>query len=464
MAVDWLCLGHACWLIEAAGLRLLCDPLIEPEHQAGVFEVTPRRRLRASRLRPDFILISHRHPDHFDVASLAALAALDRDSVVVTPDALVARAARALGFRRVEVLPPGQLLTLDGLRLVTTPSLEPDEWGIMVATDDGVVWNQVDTVFEDAAHVRRVTARALAALGRARVDLLLAQWQPMLEIAAQLGGAVEFPLPGYAALLRQIAAVEPRALVPSSADTAHTRRWRWLNHVVHPVERGRFLADARQLIDQRGLDATVHPGGLGTRYRLRAGELTVDMDESLYELELQDELESGRTFEPLAMPPVRAWPRPYADEASMCGRIDAWVAGELGAALAERYAEFAVDRPLTFCLRAVAASGPRAWSLRVDHHGARVTQADDPSWDVLNVLPASALVAVLDGELSWSDVLLAGDLRALTRAYRVTPDGLAPANVAATFLYYALPYDASFEHATLRRVQRARASAESGDA
>src|SRR5688572_16720517 len=28
--VDWICLGHAMWLVEASGLRLLCDPLLGP--------------------------------------------------------------------------------------------------------------------------------------------------------------------------------------------------------------------------------------------------------------------------------------------------------------------------------------------------------------------------------------------------------------------------------------------------
>ena len=89
--MDWTSLGHAGWLIEAAGLRLVCDPLVEVDHHGGVFEVRPRRRLRAAALRADFILISHRHPDHFDVRSLAQLAALDPDSVVITPDELVGR-------------------------------------------------------------------------------------------------------------------------------------------------------------------------------------------------------------------------------------------------------------------------------------------------------------------------------------------------------------------------------------
>ena len=178
--MHWTSLGHACWLIEAAGLRLLCDPLLEVEHHGGVFEVSPRRRLRAELLRPDFILVSHRHPDHFDIPSLARLAALDPASVVVTPDALVAEAARALGFVDVKLLPAGQHVELDGVELVTTESFADDEWGLMVATDDGVVWNMVDAVLGDAAHAWSVAEAGLAALGHPRVDLALVQGQPRL--------------------------------------------------------------------------------------------------------------------------------------------------------------------------------------------------------------------------------------------------------------------------------------------
>ena len=92
------------WLCEAAGLRLLFDPLLGPEHHCGVFETVPRRRVHAEALRPDFVLVSHRHPDHFDVPSLHRLARLDPEAVVITPDALVAWAARTLGFRTVHEL------------------------------------------------------------------------------------------------------------------------------------------------------------------------------------------------------------------------------------------------------------------------------------------------------------------------------------------------------------------------
>ena len=38
-------LGHACWLLEASGLRIALDPLLGDEHAGGVFEVVPKRRV-----------------------------------------------------------------------------------------------------------------------------------------------------------------------------------------------------------------------------------------------------------------------------------------------------------------------------------------------------------------------------------------------------------------------------------
>ncbi len=249
--MDLTSLGHAGWLIEAAGLRLLCDPLIDLEHYQAVFEVTPPRRLHAERLRPDFILVSHAPPDHFDIPSLAALAHLDPESVVVTPDALVAEAARTLGFVTVHEVPAGQRIELDGVTLVTTESIGADEWGVMIADEHGVAWNQVDSVFEGPEHARAVRDASLAALGVDRLDLALVMGRPMHEIAAQIGGAIGFPFSNYAKVLRELAAIDPAAIIPASADTTHTEAFAWLNAIVYPVDAARFARDAAPVCSRR---------------------------------------------------------------------------------------------------------------------------------------------------------------------------------------------------------------------
>jgi UDP-MurNAc hydroxylase len=270
-AVEWTWLGHAMWLVEAGALRLLCDPLLAPTHHGGVFEVVPRRTVHAEALRADFVLVSHRHPDHFDVPSLHRLARIDPDSVVVTPDPLVEWAARELGFRTVRVVPAGQLLELDDVRIVTTPSLAADEWGAMVATDDAVVWNQVDTVLADVEAMRATVAAGLAALGRGAIDLCLARWQPMLEIAAPLGHRTSFPYRDYAGILDHAAAVGARAMVAASCSGAHTGSFGWMDRYVYPIGEGRFARD----LAARAPGTSVLPARIGATYRVRGGAVAI---------------------------------------------------------------------------------------------------------------------------------------------------------------------------------------------
>ena len=75
--MDWCYLGHASWLADVGGTRILCDPQLGDTHHDGIFRVHPHRTLNAEALRPDIIVVTHRHPDHFDVNTLDRLAQLD---------------------------------------------------------------------------------------------------------------------------------------------------------------------------------------------------------------------------------------------------------------------------------------------------------------------------------------------------------------------------------------------------
>lgn len=446
--MDWTSLGHAGWLIEAGELRLLCDPLIDVEHHGGVFEVTPRRRLRAEGLRPDFLLISHRHPDHFDIPSLARLAELDPETVVVTPDELVVSSARALGFQMIELLPPGQRVELDGATLVTTESLAPDEWGVMVGTEDGVVWNMVDSVLRDADHARAVTRQALEALGHARVDLALVHGQPMLEVAAQLGQALRFPHARYAEVLRLLAAIEAGAILPSAAGTVHAPAYAWLNTIVYPVDEARFRRDIAKLCPK----ARVLSSQLGACFRVRRGEVEVEAEPEA-SAALIERLDGGPScaFRPVSVPALED---PGATDEHARERITAWITNDLREALARNYSSFGVDEALRFVIEVVYTDGRAAWTLIVDEAGARVEAGFDPQWDVLDVLAGSLFADVLAGRRHWGELLLAGALRGYIRAYALGPRGLTRANVGEMFVYYALSYDESTERAVAWELER----------
>ncbi len=439
------------WLVEAAGLRLLCDPLLGPVHHGGVFETVPRRVIDAPALRPDFVLVSHRHPDHFDVASLHRLARLDPDSVVVTPDALVVWAAKTLGFRTVHQLPPAQHVQLDGLRLVTTPSIAPDEWGVMIAADGAVGWNQVDTVLRDAAHVQQVRQTALDGLGltQAQVDLAVVRWQPMLEIAAVLGRRTAFPYTGYGDLLAQVAAVEATAVVPGANGAAHVDEFRWLDRFVFPVPESRFLRDIQRV--QPGVRA--FPLQVGSRFEVEPGAVHVDAQgaSALVHAEAGGD---PRRYHPLSIPALED-PNPGGHELQVIRpKVHAWIRGALADGLAQAWPDFDCAHPLACALEVVFPDARDVFTLHVGPDGVRVVPTLDEDWDLLNGVSGSLLYEVIEGRRHWGDVLLAGGLRASTRAYTVDAQGLRRASIAETFVYYGVSYDDSVERAVRWEVRR----------
>ena len=448
----WTSLGHAGWLIEAAGLRLLCDPLLEVEHFNGVFEVGPRRRLRAAALRPDFILVSHRHPDHFDVPSLAQLAALDPESVVVTPDELVAWAARELGFSTVHLLGEGQRVELDGLAFATTDSLGETEWGVMVASEDGVVWNMIDSVLRSAEHARALRDRSLSALGHERLQLALVQGQPMLEVQAQLGQGLSFPYERYAQTLQLLAALDAEVVVAASASSLHTGPHRWLDRMLHPVDESRFVRDFARLCP----DTRVFGSELGASYLLRDKQvLRAPPGEASRALIEPLDDDPPRVHRPDSVPPLRD-PASEEPSAQTKAELDAWVGGALRDALVEAYPSFGVSTPLRLAVELIYPNSRAAWPLIVDREGAALEPGLDPSWDALNLVAGSMLAELLAGQRHWGELLLGGTVRGYLRAYDFDASGqLRRANLAQLFLYYALSYAESCERVTRWQVAEA---------
>jgi beta-lactamase family protein len=425
-------LGHASWLVRAGGLRILFDPLLDDIHHGGVLEVRPRRTLHAEALEADFIVVSHRHPDHFDVASLRRLAALDADSVVLTSDELVEKAARRVGFRRVARVAARERVELEGVRLLTTPSRAQDpEWGMLIASDDGVVWNQVDTVMRGVDDVRGVLELA-ASLGRPGLDLALVRWQPLNEVGAALAGDIGFPLREYGELLDQVAATAARTIVPSAAGAAHTAPYAWLNRSVYPVPAARFLRDAAV----RCPEASVLPAVVGGVYRMAAGAVTLDPHGARDLVEPHAVPEEP--YVPFVIPELVDPNVDDGDEAAMHATIEPWIEGPLPAALARVPTS-------TLVLEVVYPSSRQAYTFLVANGKVTVERAFDPDWDVLDAIAASQLADVIDGRRHWGEPLLAGLLRAARRGYRVHAHGVEPLGVAPIFLYYALSYEESTE-------------------
>jgi UDP-MurNAc hydroxylase len=440
--MDWTSLGHAGWLVEAGGLRLLFDPLLGESHHDGVFGVTPPRRIDVDRLRPDVIVVSHRHPDHFDLPSLHALARRSPDAVVLTADVLVGRACQRLGFRHVSVLPDRHDVALDGLSLRTTPSrCSVVEWGMLVSTADGTAWNQVDTVLGSPEQIREELALAATAMGAPSLadgpDLGIVRWQPLLQVTAAIGGSAAFPFAAWQRELERIVATAPRSAVLGAAggfnhppgDWQHT--WSW------PVPFERAARDLAGLAPDRPTYA-LQPGAT---WRIRGGEVSCDTDGGRDLVEVVGP-SVDRSFRPVTLPPV-VDPSARSTDALLAETVP-WLKGPLCAALGPTLAQAGVTRA-ALVLDLVLPEGTAHFTFDVRDGHATLRPGDDPDADLRNVIAASELADVVAGRAHWGRALLGGRLRSVDRLYGVVDGRVVRPRLPPFFLYLALPYDTATE-------------------
>lgn len=117
--VTWV--GHACACVASASTRVLVDPFLPAHDPQGAY-----RPLSLSQLAPNLVLVTHSHPDHFDLGTLLRLGA-DCDIVVpVVPreSALsidMAARLQQLGFRRVHSLPWQEVMRMGDVSVRALP-------------------------------------------------------------------------------------------------------------------------------------------------------------------------------------------------------------------------------------------------------------------------------------------------------------------------------------------------------
>lgn len=433
MSQAWTAFGHAMWRCEVGGHRLLIDPVLSPTHQDGVFSLQPPRTFDLDGLDDPIVVVTHRHPDHFDPASLAALASRG-ERLLLTADPWVADVGRRLGFAWTRVLAVGEAVPLGSATLLTTPSrASVPEWGLLVVDDDGVVWNQVDTALGPPEGMPALMSALAAAVGRERldVDLLIARWSPTDQISPCLGGSLGFPLGMYSRDLARIAVVNPRFVVPGAGETRYADPDHWLQRHAYPVSQARFLRDVAARVP--GVQSC--PLVVGRRFEVGGGVTWADVDGPVRGKAVAD----PRRWHPTEVPPVQADP----GSEGAWARVSAWVDEALCPALARASVRWDAGRPLRLRLDVVGAER-RSLTLTVDPSAAVREACSEEDWDALVEVGLGGLDAVIAGRSPWGRLMLDGQLRSYRRAYRVGEGGVSEVRLPAIFLYAALPYEAAF--------------------
>jgi L-ascorbate metabolism protein UlaG (beta-lactamase superfamily) len=231
-------IGHATLLVETHEAVVLVDPVLRDPFEGGAVSSWPERTFDPRRMpAPDFIVISHRHPDHFDVPSLALL---DRGAVVLLPrDPLIAHAVEKLGFKERLLLEPGRAVSWFDTQLWPTRSEEPVcEVGLVFTDAAGAVFDQVDTA------VAHETAEQIR--GRFHLAAHFARYASQ-NFEFFESRHTEFPSREHARNLQAAAALGARLVVPGSAGFRFCGEQAWLNRFLFPVSRAAFLEDLRRV-------------------------------------------------------------------------------------------------------------------------------------------------------------------------------------------------------------------------
>lgn len=297
-------LGHATVLVEMEGANILMDPVLQDPFEDGAVTSCPRRMIRADKLPPLFaIIISHSHPDHFDIPSLARI---PRHVHVVCPDDKVIQYALAkLGFTNVHPTPPMSRMAFETFELLTTHSNVTNilEFGVIFRDKSGTFWNQVDSVLSD-----ETIGHALQAVGS--IDLLFAMH------ASQNFGFFDdrsagFPHKSHQENLATASSIKARLTVPGAAGFRFAGEIEWCNAFLFPISREQFVADLRTL-DPGLATAIANPGDVfeieaaAVRHRPGASEVARMLEEDTWRLK----------FDPTAaIPPLEDTnPDRYSDE------------------------------------------------------------------------------------------------------------------------------------------------------
>lgn len=401
-------LGHASVLVEMDGATCLMDPVFFDPFEEGAVVSCPKRRVYPEKLpRIDILIVSHRHPDHFDLRSLSQVS---RDADAIVPaDPLIVHALRRLGFARIHPVHPMGAIESAVFELYPTRSAlrSVAEFGLVFKDASATFWNQVDSLLtEDTidAVIEHVGG----------IDLLFAMYASQ-NFEFFDNRSTEFPFEVHRQNLAHVMRIAPRWVVPASAGFRFCGSHAWLNRFLFPISRELFLADLARLGFEGG-SQLMNPGDVieiddgGATYHRGASEIAVMVEEDTANLR----------FDPTALVPDLTDPNPEGySRAELVRIIDPFLEGmaayarsgkEAGDKVSDLYHRYAAR----YALCIVFADGPAAWHrFEFDDDTVRIitgAEAAAPA-DIVNRIAASALAGWITREKSFFYV------RAYSRRY-----------------------------------------------
>lgn len=224
------CLGHASFLIEVAGEKILIDPVLHTDPLgSGAFGHTHHREFALEKMpAPTILAITHAHVDHLDPRSLEPIS---RDTRVVAPnDPETLEELHKLGFEKIDRLDAWESVQLGALRMTATPTDSGvDEVGYLFEGPGARFWHMSDAEAtpETGAHI---------ASKYGRCDVVAVKYQPTTRVMSRLFRSLgpAFDKKEVVEWLEAAAETSPKLVFPYASGLSFVGRFAWLNRYLFP--------------------------------------------------------------------------------------------------------------------------------------------------------------------------------------------------------------------------------------
>lgn len=413
-------LGHASFIVRAGDAILCFDPLLFDPHHEGLYEVYPPRNLDLGALPAlDALVISHAHADHLDPDSLAFFA---RDlPVIAADDPLLRGCLEGLGFENIIVARNFEPITIGNAVLIPTPAAPgAREHGFIVHDGERTLWHLVDTIPEPGS-IAAVLSRY------PEIDVLIAPWQPLQDAALSAGEPIVFPYEMYGRLLTNIAQIAPRVLVPGACGFRAVGAAAFTNHLIFPVTRQRFVSDVARVVPQ--LQDAVLVMEPGDSFTFQPGLTSVESGILPFcHIERGSYDWRALAFRPFELGfPVLEHRGAAFSKAECAEAAGVFLQKTLLEAIAEQRQYFTWHHKWQVVRQyeVVFAEGEREfWTLDFRSDPPTVSQGASALATAHTLLPASLLVGLVAGTISWDYAILSAELRRYDHSYLATESGL----------------------------------------
>jgi len=445
-------IGHASILVKTQDCKILMDPVLWDSHAEGIEDICPKREVIHDKIPEfDLLIISHRHPDHFDIRSLASLP--KNVDVLIPKDKVLQECLRKLGYSQIYTLGDFSEVKIGSTNLLTTRSeYRVPEYGVLFADPSGVFWNQVDSdVSRDT--VSFVKSRY------PQIDFLLAPWQPMMETQYQDNGSISFPYSKYKATLAPLSLIKPKAISPGANGFQFINELSWLNQVVFPVTLEQFCEDVKMVCPEVG--ENVFPLDPGDILAFKYGEFSYTKGGCQFVKKVEEGRES-LDFSPvnLATNLIDHNPDNYEID-YMSKTIEEEVRWNLPNFFMEKRDSLFMEHchwNVIYQLEIVFPNSNQKWFFDFSRENIQAQPGRNPLANLFSIITASSLYGLLKGIKGWDYAHIAGNHRQFQKVYIATPHGIIrPAeSQIKNPIDLKFPYNDIFEKFQYREVERWR--------